>query len=418
MSGNLLYAQSGGVTAVINQSASAVIRAAKSHPVIENVFAAKNGITGILSEQLYACDGLDLTTIESSPGGYFGSCRYKLPAPGHAHHQAVMERILSVLEAHNIQYFLYNGGGDSQDTLLKVARFAEARGYPLRCVGIPKTIDNDLMLTDCSPGFGSAAKFLASTTVEIACDLRSMHHNSTRIFVLEVMGRNAGWLAAATALAGDVDPMFAPDAILLPERPYNPSDLLHECRQALQRKGYCMVVASEGIFDQQHHHLIPDHDLDAFGHPQLGGIAPQIASFLHQHTAVKTRWATPDYLQRAARHLASKTDIAQAREVGKVAVERAAEGANGVMTVIQRTSDNPYQWRVGDVPIEEVANRERLLPAEFLDPSRLGVTQKALDHIRPLIAGEDYPKFTHGLPSAGYCALDLVPQKLDAYMQP
>lgn len=408
---NLLYAQSGGVTAVINCSAAGAIEQARNEVAIGRVFAAKNGVTGILSEELYDCTDVDLLALSRSPGGYFGSCRYKLPAPEAAEFQVTMARILSVFQAHQIRYFLYNGGGDSQDTLHKISQYADSQNYPLHCIGIPKTIDNDLAVTDTSPGFGSAAKYLAVTTLEIACDLRAMHDTSTKLFVLEVMGRNTGWLAAATSLAGDVDPLLEPDAIVLPEREYNALKLLQRCRERLQNKGFCIVVVAEGIVDQNHHTLTKPHDIDAFGHPQLGGIAPRIAGYLRHHLQVKTHWAVADYLQRSARHLASATDIAQAMAAAQYAVKLAVQGKTDLMTTIQRLNDQPYTWQVNATALTNVANTEQGLPLSFVDDSGFGINEQGKRFLRPLIAGEQPPQYHAGLPRYSYCQLTPVPKK-------
>ncbi len=418
MDGNLLYAQSGGVTAVINHSAAGAVLYARSLQQIRSVFAAQNGVTGILREQLINCDHADLSNLAHSPGGYFGSCRYKLPGAGHPQHKNVMDRILSVFEAHNIRYFLYNGGGDSQDTLLKISQYAKQHDYPLNCVGIPKTIDNDLPGTDNSPGFGSAAKYLALSTAEVACDLRAMHHDSTKLFVMEVMGRNTGWLAAATSLAGDVNPIFEPDAIVVPERTYDPHALLERCRQRIADKGFCLVVVAEGTVDENHHTLSRPHDLDPFGHPQLGGIAPQIARYLQSHLKVKTHWSVPDYLQRSARHIASTNDVLQATEVAKKAVDLAIEGAVEVMVTIRRTQDSPYAWTLNQIPLTKVANNEKDLPYEYLSPCGLGISEEGKRYLRPLIEGESLPPFAAGLPQYGYCQLPTVMQVLPDYKLP
>lgn len=415
MHGNLLYAQSGGVTSVINQSAAGAILQARTKSDIRSVYVAQNGVNGILQERLFDCSRSDLGALAYSPGGYFGSCRYKLPAPGQADYKPVMDRIIEVFQAHNIRFFLYNGGGDSQDTLLKIALYAKERNYRLYCVGIPKTIDNDLVGTDNSPGFGSAAKYLALSTAEVACDLRAMHHDSTKLVVMEVMGRNTGWLAAATSLAGDIDPLFEPDAIVLPERSYQPQLLLKRCRQRLAQKGFCLVIVAEGIVDQEHHHLSPDQDLDAFGHPQLGGITPKIANYLKRHLGVKTHWAIPAYLQRSARHLVSANDLRQAEEVARAAVDLAVKGVSEVMVTIRRQQDAPYIWHIDQVPLHLVANQEKTVPDNFIDQSGMVITEQGKSYLRPLIVGESPPPYTAGLPSYGYCQQPLMAQVLPAF---
>lgn len=418
MAHNLCYAQSGGVTAVINQSAAGVIERGRQIVNVDTVLAARDGIMGVLQEQMYDCQVIDSAAIRNSPGGFFGSCRFKLPPKFDPSYDHFLQRIVDVFAAHDVRYFLYNGGGDSQDTLLKIAQFAKTVHYPLSCIGIPKTIDNDLPHTDTSPGFGSAAKYLAVSTLEAACDLQAMHATSTKIFILEVMGRNCGWLAAATSLAADVDKGLGPDILLLPEVPFNGKTVLARCEAAIAEKGFCFIVVAEGLQDLHHHHLTKPHDIDAFGHPQLGGIAPALAHYVREHLHYKTHWAVCDYLQRSARHIASATDVAQAYEVGRAAVDMAAGGETDIMATLVREQDGPYRWRTSSVHLDQVANRENPLPAHFLCDQGYRITEAGKAYLRPLIEGESYPRFVAGLPLYQRCNAPFVASRLAAFHWP
>lgn len=411
----LLYAQSGGVTSVINQSAAGVIEACRKYPQIERVLAGHNGIVGILQETLIDCTGLNTEPLLQSPGGYFGSCRFKLPDPEDPEHQVYLARILEVMAAHQVRYFLYNGGGDSQDTLLKVSKYAQRQGYPLQCIGIPKTIDNDLPGTDTSPGYGSAAKYLAVSTAETALDLSAMQASSTKVFIFEVMGRAAGWLAAATALASEIRADLGPDIILFPEVPFVGSRFLERCQEVVDKKGFCFVVLAEGLEDLEHHTLAKVRDRDPFGHPQLGGAAPVLANYVRKHLGLKTHWAVSDYLQRCARHLAAQVDVDQARTVGAQAVHWALEQRDQIMVTIQRIQDEPYLWNTGEIPLYQVANQERLLPIEFISADGYGITAEAHRFLLPLIAGEAYPKYRDGLPIYANYNGPYIPKRLPAF---
>ena len=365
---NLFYAQSGGVTAVINATACGVIEAARRHPgAIASVYAGRDGILGGLHEELIdtSAESADaIRALRHTPGGAFGSCRHKLADP--ARSRAEYERLFEVFRAHNIGYFLYNGGGDSQDTALKISRMGTEMNWPVIAVGIPKTVDNDLPITDCCPGYGSAAKYVAVSVREAALDVAAMARTSTRVFILEVMGRHAGWLAAAGGLAaqraGD-----APHLILFPERSFQPRDFLRRVDATVRQRGYCVIVASEGLRDAAGELIARTGGSDAFGHVQLGGVAPYLAGLIGGELGHKYHWAVADYLQRSARHIASATDVEQAYALGRAAVTMVLEGSNGMMPTIVRSSDDPYTWTIGKVELDKVAGKERMLPAEFLD---------------------------------------------------
>ncbi|MFT4560748.1 MAG: 6-phosphofructokinase [Gammaproteobacteria bacterium] len=396
---NAFYAQSGGVTAVINASACGVIQAAREHPdAIANVIAGRNGIIGALQEDLidtslesdYAIAGLRYT-----PSGAFGSCRYKLKSI--EENQAEYSRLLEVFAAHDIGYFFYNGGGDSQDTTNKIAQLSLQRGYPLKCIGIPKTVDNDLPVTDNCPGFGSVAKYVAVSIREAGFDVASMAKTSTKVFVMEVMGRHAGWIAAAGGLAQEHDG-DAPHVILFPEIEFNEDRFIARVEQCVARHGYCAIVVSEGLRSPDGKFVADSGIRDAFGHAQLGGVAPVIAALIRQRLGLKFHWAVADYLQRAARHIASKTDVEQAYALGRAAVEMALAGKNAVMPTIERLADEPYEWRIGEVPLENVANVEKMMPRDFITADGFGITDACRRYLKPLIAGEDYPPYRDGLP--------------------
>lgn len=395
---NALYAQSGGVTPVINASAAGVISAARQHPShIGRVYVARNGILGVLNEELIDTAVLtasDLAQLKSTPGGAFGSCRHKIKT------EAELARILAVFKAWNIGYFFYNGGGDSADTCLKVSELAEAAGYPLLAIHVPKTIDNDLPHTDNSPGFGSVAKYVATSVREAGLDVRSMASSSTKVFILEVMGRHTGWIAAASALAARVDGE-PPHLILLPEVPVEEGRLLAAVENTVTRCGYCVIVAAEGVRDTHGEFLSEAGGKDAFGHVQLGGLAPYLAGLIKTQCGFKCHWSVADYLQRAARHTASATDLAQAIAVGEAAVKLAVAGQGGMMATIERLSDVPYTWDIGAVPLGVVANCEKPLPAEFISADGFGITAVARRYFAPLIAGEAPPPYVDGLPDYG-----------------
>ncbi|MEG3192403.1 6-phosphofructokinase [Lysobacter sp. D1-1-M9] len=411
-SGTLFYAQSGGVTAVINATASAVIQTARAHRI--KVLAGRNGILGALREELFDTSGESPAAIRAlahTPGGAFGSCRVKLKSLDED--RAKYERLLAVFKAHDVRYFLYNGGNDSADTALKVSKLAAEFDYPLTCVGVPKTVDNDLAVTDTCPGFGSAAKYTAVSVREAALDVAAMADTSTKVFVYEAMGRHAGWLAASAGLAGH-GPDEAPHLILFPERPFEEADFFARVKATVERVGYCVVVASEGIRTTDGSFVADaGGGQDSFGHTQLGGVASHLAGRVKDALGYKVHWTLPDYLQRSARHLASKTDLDQAQAVGRKAVEFALKGMNAVMPVIVRTSDAPYRWKIEPAPLGRIANHEKKMPASFIRKDGYGITARARAYMEPLIRGEAPPPYGRdGLPK--YVALKnvMVPQKL------
>ncbi len=396
--GQLLYAQSGGVTAVINTTASAVLTRARRRGV--RAIAARNGILGVLREELYAAwreSPAALRALRHTPGGAFGSCRFKLGDP--QAQPELYQRVVDVLRAHDVRYFLYNGGNDSADTALKLSRISAELGYDLTCVGVPKTVDNDLAVTDCCPGFGSVAKYTAVSVQEAALDVRAMADSSTKVFVYEAMGRHAGWIAAAAGLAG-MGADEAPHLILFPERDFDEADFLARVAATVARVGWCVVVASEGIRLADGRFVAEAGGSDAFGHAQLGGVAAFLAEKVRRSLGMKVHWTLPDYLQRSARHLASATDAEQAWAVGEAAVDLALKGENAVMPVIERLRDVPYRWRVVSAPLADIANQEKKLPAQFIRKDGYGITPSARRYLEPLIRGEDPPPFdrTRGIP--------------------
>ena len=397
---NAFYAQSGGVTAVINATACGVLQTAAEHKdVIGKVLVGANGIVGALHEELIDASKESkraIAGLRNTPGGAFGSCRYKLKP--YAEDPREYHRLIDVFQAHNIRYFFYNGGGDSQDTANKVSQLGARLGYPLQCIGVPKTVDNDLPITDCCPGFGSVAKYVAVSTKEAALDIESMCATSTKVFVLEVMGRHAGWIAAAGALARDQagDP---PHIILLPEVPFNQRQFLRRVKANVAEKGFCVIVVSEGVrFANGKFVGESGAAKDAFGHAQLGGVAPVIANLVTAKLGYKNHWAVADYLQRSARHIASATDVEQAYALGRAAVKLAVAGKTAVMPTIVRTNDSPYRWKIGEAKLSKVANVERFMPKSYISKDGFDITARAMRYLRPLIAGEDYPRYKNGVP--------------------
>jgi 6-phosphofructokinase 1 len=414
--GNLLYAQSGGPTAVINATAAAVIEAARgARKRIGRIYAARNGIIGALREELFDTGSLspaELRAFGASPGAGFGSCRFKLK--GLEQNRAQYERLIEVFRAHDVRWFLYNGGNDSADTSNKISQIGAAMGYPIHCIGVPKTVDNDLAVTDTCPGFGSVAKYTAVSIQEASLDVRSMAESSTKVFVMEVMGRHAGWIAAAAGLAGR-KPDDAPQIILFPEVPFDEARFLAAVKATVERIGWCSVVVSEGLRDASGKFLAEAGSTDAFGHTQLGGVGPLIANLVKQKLGYKFHWAVSDYLQRAARHLASKTDAEQAAAVGKAAVAYALAGMNAVMPVIRRLSASPYRWRIEPAPLSAIANHEKKMPPDFIRADGYGITAKARRYLAPLIAGEAYPRYADGLPVYVMPKFKPVKKKLATY---
>ncbi len=413
---NAFYAQSGGVTAVINASAAGVIETARKHKNrIGKVYAGRNGIIGALTEDLIDTSKESPRTIAAlrhTPAGAFGSCRYKLK--GLEQSRAQYERLIEVFKTHDIGYFFYNGGGDSADTCLKVSRLSESLGYPIQAIHVPKTVDNDLPITDCCPGFGSVAKYVAVSTREASFDVASMMKTSTKVFILEVMGRHAGWIAAAGGLAAD-KPGDLPIMILFPEIRFDQAQFLARVETLVKRYGYCSVVVSEGVRDTAGTFLADQGLRDAFGHAQLGGVAPVVAAVVKEGLKLKVHWAVADYLQRSARHIASQTDVAQAYAVGKAAVELALKGRNAVMPTVVRKSNKPYKWTIGVANLDDVANVEKKLPRDFITDDGYGITAKCRQYLAPLIQGEDYPPFKNGLPQYVTLKNAAVPRKLPGF---
>lgn len=411
---NAFYAQSGGVTAVINASACGVIETARRHAAqIGTVYAGRNGILGALTEDLIDTSQESkeaIAALRSTPSGAFGSCRYKLKSL--EKNRREYERLIAVFQAHDIEFFFYNGGGDSADTCFKVSQLSASLGYPLTAIHVPKTIDNDLPLTDCCPGFGSVAKYVALSTLEASFDVRSMAANSTKVFVLEVMGRHAGWIAAAGGL---VEAQGIPVVVLFPEIEFDQPRFLARVDALVQRHGYCTVVVSEGCHHPDGTFLAEQGTRDAFGHAQLGGAAPVVAQMIKTALGHKFHWAVADYLQRSARHIASATDVTQAYALGQRAVELALEGHNAVMPTIERTADEPYTWHLGMAPLEAVANVEKTMPRDFITHDGYGITDKCRRYLTPLIQGEDYPRYENGLPVYVTLQNRAVPKKLPAF---
>jgi len=410
---NAFYAQSGGVTATINTTACAVIETARKHKNrIGKVYAGRDGIIGALTEDLIDTSKDSVAAIRAlrhTPGGAFGSCRYKLK--GLEESRAQYERLIEVFKAHDIGYFFYNGGNDSADTSHKVSQVAQTLGYPLICVGIPKTVDNDLALTDCCPGFGSVAKYVATSIREAGYDVASMARTSTRVFILEVMGRHAGWITAACGLAREQEGE-APHILLFPEIPFDQERFLAKVTEIVGKFGYCAIGASEGLRRPDGKFLSESGLRDAFGHAQLGGVAPLLAQLVQEKLKQKYHWAVADYLQRSARHIASKTDVLQSYAVGRAAVELAVKGRSGVMPIIVRKSSKPYRWAIGVAELKDIANAEKVMPRDFITEDGFHITAKCRQYLEPLVRGEDYPPYRNGLPAYVRLKNAAVPKKL------
>jgi 6-phosphofructokinase 1 len=410
---NAFYAQSGGVTAVINASACGVIETARKHKdKIGKLYAGRNGILGALTEDLIDTSkdsAAAIAALRYTPSGAFGSARYKLKSL--EENRAQYERLIEVFKAHNIGYFFYNGGGDSADTCLKVSQLSQALGYPIACVHVPKTVDNDLPITDCCPGFGSVAKYVATSIREASYDVASMAKTSTKVFVLEVMGRHAGWITAACGLAAEQEG-DGPHLLLFPEITFDQDRFIARVEETVKKHGYCVIGVSEGLKGADGKFLSESGLRDAFGHAQLGGVAPVIANLVREKLKYKYHWAVADYLQRAARHIASKTDVVQAYAVGKAAVEMALKGKNSVMPTIVRKSAKPYQWAIGAAELKDVANQEKFMPRDYITEDGFHITAKCRAYLSPLIQGEDYPPFKSGLPAYVKLKNVAVPKKL------
>ena len=416
MKKNAFYAQSGGVTAVINASACGVIETARKHKdKIGKVYAGRNGIIGALTEDLIDTSketAKAIAALRHTPSGAFGSCRYKMKSL--EANRREYERLIEVFKAHNIGYFFYNGGGDSADTCLKVSQLGDAMGYPLQAIHVPKTVDNDLPITDNCPGFGSVAKYIAVSTLEATYDVRSMAKTSTKVFVLEVMGRHAGWIAAAGAMASTKDTEL-PIVVLFPEVVFDQKKFLARVEALVKKFGYCTVVVSEGCHHPDGKFLAEQGTRDAFGHAQLGGAAPVVANMIKDALGHKFHWGVADYLQRAARHIASKSDVDQAYATGKAAVEFALKGHNSVMPTIDRVSNKPYKWKVGMASLSKVANVEKMMPKNFITSDGFGITEKCREYLAPLMKGEDYPPYKDGLPQYVTLKNVAVAKKLSAF---
>jgi len=414
MAKNAFYAQSGGVTAVINASACGVIETARKHgDKIGTVYAGRNGIIGALTEDLIDTSlesDADIAALRHTPSGGFGSCRFKLK--GLEESKAEYERLIEVFKAHDIGYFFYNGGGDSADTCYKISQLSEKMGYPIQAIHVPKTVDNDLPITDTCPGFGSVAKYIAVSTLEASYDVRSMAKTSTKIFVIEVMGRHAGWIAAAGGLVED---QGIPVVILFPEVEFDKDKFMAKVKAKVEEHGFCTIVVSEGAHWPDGKFLAEQGTRDAFGHAQLGGAAPVVANMVKDELDLKFHWAVADYLQRAARHLASKTDVEQAYAVGKAGVEFAINGDNSIMPAIERVSNEPYEWKVGKAPLSEVANVEKMMPMDFITDDGFGITEACKEYLLPLIQGEDYPPYKNGLPDYVTLKNISIDKKLPAF---
>ena len=414
---NIFYAQSGGVTAVINASACGVIETARAHPELGSVYAGRNGIIGALREELIDTSletDESIAALRHTPAGAFGSCRYKLKSLDE--NRAEYERLIEVFKAHNIGYFFYNGGGDSQDTAHKVSQLSQEINYPITCIGIPKTVDNDLPITDNCPGFGSVAKYVAVSIREAGLDVASMCESSTKVFVMEVMGRHAGWIAGSAGLAAEQegDP---PHIIVFPEIAFDTNAFLAKVKSSVEQHGYCAIVVSEGAHYEDGTFLADQGTRDAFGHAQLGGVAPMLANMIKDGLGYKYHWAVSDYLQRAARHISSGTDVEQAYAMGKAAVEMALAGKNAMMPTVVRESSYPYKWHIGEANLADIANVEKKMPRDFITEDGFGITEAAREYFAPLILGEDYPPYKNGLPDFARLKKSLVDKKLSAWSE-
>lgn len=414
---NLIYAQSGGATAVINVTARALIEEARKHPQqIGSIYAANGGITGILTEKIFditdASDE-DIWSIENEPGAFFGTCRYKLDDPNKNDTQ--YRRLFEIFRAHNIGYFFYNGGNDSQDTTNRIAEWCRGNGHDVQCIGIPKTVDNDLTGTDSCPGFGSVAKYIAISIAEVSADLISICGSSTKAFVLETMGRDAGWIAGSAGLIKkkESDP---PHLVLLPEVAFDKQKFLDKVKTCVEGYGYCVIVASEGIKDTNGEYITASHAvIDSFGHHQLGGVAPILAETIKQELDYKYHWAVPDYMQRACKHLVSEVDYLQAEAVGREGIKAAMAGKSEVMVGIKRISDAPYKWNIDTVPLTEVANKVKRIPASYISKDGLSLSAEAMSYYLPLVQGEKYPKYSNGVLEKASLVKQEIPVKLSPF---
>ena len=396
----IFFAHSGGVTSVVNTIAASLITEAKTYPTqIEEVIAGENGILGAIHEELintYHEPQKNIEKLLYTPGSGFGSCRYKLKDPEKSEKE--YRRIIEVFEAHNIGYFVYNGGNDSQDTTYKLSKYSEKIGYPLQCIGIPKTIDNDLAITDCCPGYASTAKYIATSIKEASLDIKSMSHTSTKVFIMETMGRHTGWITAAAGIAAQ-SCEDGPHILLFPEIPYNQANFINKVKDCVNKYGYCVVVAAEGIKTDKEEFLTDAKSCDAFGHQQLGGVAPILAKVVNENLNMKVHWAVADYLQRSARHICSQTDHNHAVALGKAAISSIIKGKNNIMLTIERENNLNYNWKIGETELHQVANFEKQLPLKFMSADQMNISQDFIEYLTPLIQGEAYPKYNEfGIP--------------------
>tara|TARA_Y100000766_G_scaffold285136_1_gene306621 strand:+ start:3221 stop:4444 length:1224 start_codon:yes stop_codon:yes gene_type:complete len=400
---NAFYAQSGGVTSVINSSAFGLFSELKEKVPEANIYVGKNGIVGLIDNEVYdlSKSKKPLELLLDSPGGMFGSCRYKLPEK---EDEKFYQDLFKQLDKYSIGHFFYNGGNDSADTCYKISEAAKKLNYSLNAIAIPKTIDNDLAITDNCPGFGSVAKYIATSVKEASLDIKSMCKTSTKVFILEVMGRHAGWIAAAAELANDDENTYV-HKILIPEIPLNEEAFLAGVQKDVEEFGYSVIVASEGLKNQNGKFYSASDKKDSFGHNQLGGLAPKLANLIDKNLNYKYHWSVSDYLQRSARHISSKTDIEQAISVGKAAANMALNNKNGFMPVICRDSNSPYSWSIKESELMHIANKEKTIPANFISEDGFRISQNGVDYLKPLTIGESYPKYRDGIPV--YEQLDL-----------
>ena len=416
MKGNIFYAQSGGVTPVINATASGLIEHFfKNKKYFGRFYAGKNGILGALNEELIDIaseNKLELKLLSKTPGGAFGSCRLKLK--DYVKSEREFQRIYEVFKAHNIRYFFYNGGGDSQDTTNKISKFFKIKGYAISCIGLPKTIDNDLPITYCCPGYGSVAKYIATSTLEASLDVKSMSQTSTKVFILEVMGRHAGWLAASSGII-KTKAEEPPHIILFPEVEFKQTNFLRKVRDVINKYGYCVIVASEGI--KSKNKFISDSGLkDSFGHAQLGGVAPVLSNMITSKLNIKVHWAVSDYLQRSARHIGSRVDVEQAYMLGKSGIDYAKKNITDVMlTIIRVNNKSRFQWKVSHTPLDNVANQEKMLPRNFIKSNGYEISKSCMSYITDLTLGEDYPSYVNGFPRYANLNCKTIKKKLKKF---
>lgn len=415
---NVIYAQAGGVSAVINASAAGVIEMVRRHPeTFGKIYAAVNGIVGVLEEKLIDSTRMtedELDRLKVQPGAAFHACRFDLDTVDENPGQ--YERVLEVFKAYDIGYFFYNGGNGSMVTAQKVAEYCTEHGHPVTCIGVAKTIDNDLALSHCSPGFGSAAKYIATSMLEATMDLYSMHNTSTKFFCLETMGRNVGWLALAGGLVKTVIP-DVPVMVLTAERPFDKAKFLDRVKELIDAKGYCVCVVSEGLTDKNGNYISIENVERTHNnaYTQLGGVGLTLSHMVADTFNIKTHSATPDYLQRSASHMVSETDWEMAYRAGKASAQAALDGKHGVLPVIQVIDDCPLVWRYKTVDLMEVADLEKTVPDEFITEDGMDITEAAIEYLQPLIKGERTMHYKYGLPDIRPLIFDTVPQQLPPY---